>query len=397
MRPTITEVAEQRVEVIKQRIMARDNLLAVMNKYKLFSREQASMSGTELLDLIRSRTEIVPVEPDAELLRRQQAAPTIGFTLSFDYEVPDLARAVANEFLTEILSEDANTRSHSAAETTKFLEREVERLQGEHDSVVAQIVALERQLPPPRQPAEQPSNPEEQESDEVRTQKKNLTVLEEELAQKSAVYSDEHPVIKTLKRNIEEQKRLIASEPQTTPAKDKAGTGPANDQTETATANAGAKSINILVLERQEANLEKSVQEANAKLNDARLGESMEKGQEGERLQVIEQPSLPQKPIRPQTLKWLTVAVALAAIFGTGSVILAETFDGNLRGSRDLAKIIDRHLIVTIPYISKPGEDLRRRLNLIFLCSGLVGVLAVAIGIAVSAGILVDFSWLGRF
>src|ERR1700691_2974361 len=34
--PTITEVASQRVQVIQQRIMARDNLMGVVNKYNLF-------------------------------------------------------------------------------------------------------------------------------------------------------------------------------------------------------------------------------------------------------------------------------------------------------------------------------------------------------------------------
>ena len=49
------EVADARIQVIHQRIMTRDNLMEVMNKYKLFPRERTSMSGTELLlDLMRS-------------------------------------------------------------------------------------------------------------------------------------------------------------------------------------------------------------------------------------------------------------------------------------------------------------------------------------------------------
>src|SRR5665213_234720 len=64
--PTITEVADERVQVIQQRIMARDNLSAVVNKYNLFPRERESMSSNELLELIRSRMEIKPVELDAQ-------------------------------------------------------------------------------------------------------------------------------------------------------------------------------------------------------------------------------------------------------------------------------------------------------------------------------------------
>ena len=70
--PTITEVANERVQVIQQRIMARDNLMAVVNKYNLFPRERTWMSGTELLDLIRSR-----MDNQAGRARRANACPTI--------------------------------------------------------------------------------------------------------------------------------------------------------------------------------------------------------------------------------------------------------------------------------------------------------------------------------
>jgi hypothetical protein len=122
----------------------------------------------------------------------------------------------------------------------------------------------------------------------------------------------------------------------------------------------------------------------------------MERGQQGERLQVIEQPSLPQKPIRPQRLKWFAVAFGLAAMFGAGSVAAAEMLDGSIRGSRELAGIIDRHLIVTIPYLSTPGEERRKKRYVILVCTGLFAALAAAITIAVIIGISVDFSWFDR-
>ena len=55
VRPTITEVANERIQVIQQRLMARDNLLSLVSKYNLFPRERTWMSGTELLELMRER------------------------------------------------------------------------------------------------------------------------------------------------------------------------------------------------------------------------------------------------------------------------------------------------------------------------------------------------------
>ena len=75
----------------------------------------------------------------------------------------------------------------------------------------------------------------------------------------------------------------------------------------------------------------RKLDDANRKLNTARLGESMEQGQQGERLQVIEQPSVPTKPVRPQRVKWYAAAFFLAGIIGAGCVAAAEMLDGSIR------------------------------------------------------------------
>lgn len=364
--PTITEVAAERVQVIQQRIMARDNLSAVVSKFNLFPRERAWMSGTELLELMRSRLEIKPIELDAQMARPNN--PTIAFTLTFDYEVPELAMKVANEFLTSILSDDASTRTNNASETTKFLDREVKRLESEHDAVAAQIAGL-KQRPPDQKQAE---------SEVVKTQMKSLADLEAELVQKSSVYSEAHPIVRNLKKNIAALKRAIAAAPQ--PVAAKADSGPSVE-------------VATDVLERRQLDLEKSLEDANRKLTTARLGESMERGQQGERLQVIEQPSLPQRPVRPKRLKWFAAAFVLAGMTGAACVFAIEMLDGSIRGSSALAGIVDRNLILTIPYLATAGEERRKRRNFILLCMALVGVLAAVIVAAVIKGITVDFSW----
>ena len=114
-----------------------------------------------------------------------------------------MRRRVANDFLTAILSEDASSRTNSAAETTKFLEREVKRLEQEHDSVIAQIENIKRH----------PPDPEDTASEELKTKTKTLAELEATLVQKSSVYSDEYPEVKSLKKKVAALKRAIAEVP----------------------------------------------------------------------------------------------------------------------------------------------------------------------------------------
>jgi len=388
VKPTITVVADERVQIIQQRIMARDNLIGLINKYDLFPRQRSSMSESDLVDLVRSRTVIEPIEPDAEVLRRQNA-PAIAFLLSFDYEIPQIAMNVANDFLTTILRDDATARANDAAATTKFIERDVKRLQQEHDTVVAKLVAMQKQLTEPQAaPAAAVDDDDTPiESDEVRTEKQHLSDLEVSLAQQSSIYGDEHPVIKKLKKSIAELEEVIAAAP-----KPVARPHRKNDKTAQAPGIGSIANVDFLVLERQEIDLERSLDEANRKLNAARLGESLERDEQGERLTVIEQPSLPQAPVWPKRTKWLLFTFVAAFLGGVGCVIMAESFDTTIRDGRELAKLVDRNLIVNIPYVATVAEGRERLRQLVFVSGAVIAIVIVGISVLVAAGFPIDLS-----
>ena len=116
----------------------------------------------------------------------------------------------------------------------------------------------------------------------------------------------------------------------------------------------------------------------------------MERNQQSEHLQVLEQPITPQKPEKPNRPKLFALSFAAAAAAGLGMVLLAEMLDKTLRGSRELAGVVDSDLLVIIPYVSTAQEVARKRRRIIlllaslgvFLVTGLV--LAFYIGIEIS-------------
>src|SRR5215210_5375767 len=49
VRPTVTSFAAERMQVMEQRLMARDNLMRIMEKFSLFADRRSVLSSTELV------------------------------------------------------------------------------------------------------------------------------------------------------------------------------------------------------------------------------------------------------------------------------------------------------------------------------------------------------------
>ena len=280
--------------------------------------------------------------PNHSLLRKCRTDnPTIVFTVGFEYSDPQTASGVANELITRILNEDLRDRTNRATDTTKFLAREVQRLQADNAVVEAKLVQAKNSQPKASPGESEPAT--------------QLAQLKAELVQKSALYSDRHPMIQTLKRQIDAlQKSLTAPRP----------VGPEGT---------------IEALETQQANIQKNLEVASTKLAAARLGENLEKDQQSEKLEVIEQPAVPQTPIKPNRPKIAGLAVVLAMAAGVGLAFLVELADGGIRRSTDIFGVVDSRLVVAIPYITTISELQWRRRRI---------ALAVMVAVAVLIALL---------
>ena len=360
VRPTVTSAAQERIQVIEQRTMTRDNLIAIADKFDLFPDKRRFMSVSDVIELMKKSTKITPVDTQLDF-KQTSRNPTIVFSVGFEYADPQAAARVANELMTRILNEDLRDRTSRASDTTKFLAREVQKLQADSDAIdtkIAQIklarikAAQDKVVAKPDQPTTL------------------LGQLKAELVQKSALYSDKHPIVQSLKRQIEAMERELSSS-----AKD---VSPAAKDDATAEASLEA-------LEAQQETLQKNLDAASTKLAAARIGENLEKNQQSEKLEIIEQPSTPQNPVRPNRLKVAGLAVLLAAAAGVGLAFVAELADKAIRRSSDVFAVIDSHLVVSIPYITTVAESHRRKRRILLMI--VVGA-AVVVGAMIAAYLL---------
>jgi protein tyrosine kinase modulator len=335
VRPTVTATAKERLQVIEQRVMTRDNLLTIADKYQLFADQRERLSRTEMLDLMREKVSVKPIELDPQ--RRRNENVTIAVTVGFSDRRPDIATKIANELMTLFLNEDARNRTNRAMETTKFIAREVQKLEAELAAVDGKILELKKQ-----ERASQVETPSPQ------TTLPQLAMLRAEYAQKSAVFSKSHPELKRLKGIIDalEKERVSMSAP--------------SPSTASANLNTAVKDA-LDPLQEQRASIQKNLEGASQKLAAARLGENLERDQFSERLEVLEQAVVPQKPIKPNRPKIIALAFLAAAMAGIAAVFAVEMFDRTIRRSDDLLRVSGGHLVVAIPYIATKAELTRKR------------------------------------
>jgi len=129
VRSTVTSFADERIQVISEQVMTRPVLLSLVDKYKLYSARRAVESNEEILDRMRKDIKLEPV--NARVTDRSsggQVNATIAFQVSYDSRSPQDAQRVTNELVTLYLNENVKNRQQRAAETSAFLSEEAERL-----------------------------------------------------------------------------------------------------------------------------------------------------------------------------------------------------------------------------------------------------------------------------
>ena len=129
VRAAVSSYADQRVQMISQRVMTSANLIGIIDKYKLYPRDRDTATRETLVDRMRDDIKLEMISADVVDPRQGKATKaTIAFSVSFDSRSPVMAARVANELTTLYLSENIETRKQLAADTASFLKEESERL-----------------------------------------------------------------------------------------------------------------------------------------------------------------------------------------------------------------------------------------------------------------------------
>jgi succinoglycan biosynthesis transport protein ExoP len=221
-----------------------------------------------------------------------------------------------------------------------------------------------------------------------------LRAEEQALAQARLRYSENFPDVKKLERQIQILKTRIAH------GEKYAGNAPGSPAVIALETQLNANQTEIGALERQSAQLRQqllqteghveaapqveraykalalNLQLAQTKYNqllkyqmDAQLTSQAIASGRSDRIRVVQEPSLPLAPGKPKRIAFAAVGLMLAILLGLTAVVIAESVDQSVRGSRDVRRVLALSPLGVIPEIEDAVTARRHRLQAAMLAA----------------------------
>lgn len=150
---TITDYVEERIDKINQQILQRERLLAIAEKYNLYSGGNDKISKSEIVGEMRRDILLEPIVSDLQNQGKglRKRSVNIAFNLSYQGKDPATVQKVTEKLSNLFLEEDAKRRERVVSATYEFLNNELKRLKSEisvHENKISDFkTAHQRELP----------------------------------------------------------------------------------------------------------------------------------------------------------------------------------------------------------------------------------------------------------
>jgi uncharacterized protein involved in exopolysaccharide biosynthesis len=447
----------QRIAVIEQQLLTTARIESIIDKLDLYP-DAEDLSSAALAEDFRSNVLIEMVDSEVIDPRTGRAMEaTIAFILGFFDGEPETSRIVTEELTKLFLEENVRSRSATVASISEFLTGEAAELAEELSRREAELAAfkeanagalpefyqynlsalerseqqlleIERRIQDAEQRVIQLSAELSQISpysattlpsgEVVMSDEERFRALMLEYKRKSDIYSDAHPDLVRLKREIESLRSSLGvtgdGSSDDLLYKDPAANNPAylliSTQLESARSeakslsdqrralNATREKFDELVrrspqVEREYQAVVRDYESASEDYRDLRskqglaeIAKSAEEGSASGQFTLIEPANFPRYPESPNRVAVLTLGLILAVVAGIAAVMLAEIVDVSLRGPRSIARIVGAPPLVVIPYldntIDRVNADKRRKAAIVGTIL-LISVLALYINFVI--------------
>jgi uncharacterized protein involved in exopolysaccharide biosynthesis len=391
---TVPDEPYQRINALVGEILSRERLVSLIEDHDLYPQLRRQAPLSEVISTMRAN---IQVGPDSGVGRRTRNDGSSIFAIAFRHEEPAVAAAVANELASLFTAASARMRGQQARLTTQFLRAELERtarelreqdrkvtefkeryrgelptelntnlntlerLGQQRQSLNAQIAEAETRLAMLTQAGD---------DGRADSPASRLAMLKARLAEETAVNTDEHPNVISLRRQVDQlQAKIDSGEVAASddPARSiliestrrsledmramQAQVSAEMTERESAVAVTAQREEELKALEDDAVVLRDNYLQFLRKVQAAELAENLESAQQGERVSVLDRALPPSQPER-RRLKYL-----LAGLVGTllGAVFVGvglELWDPVVVSAEQIQDTFDLPVLGSVPRIA---------------------------------------------
>lgn len=417
---TPSAYVDESIEKIKEKVLSRENLIRLNQKYSLYP----ALTKPKELEKALSNNNIIitPETRDSSRNTWENKKVTVGLVVAFKYSDPDTAYKVANELVTQLLDENVKARTKRVTETTDFLTVELDSLKKQLEVVENKVAEYKQQnansLPEHQQmhmtSLEQMRTAIKDLDREYKTTQEELRYLDVEYTTTSAslndptldldprlkvsdldkaraelersmvLYKETHPTVRILKRKVAQLEKADQEPAPSKPRKTNVAAELALSKikTQIESANLRLESIanqkramnakignlqnqiikipqverGLFSLLRDYENAKVNYEDVKAKQVNAKIAENLELGDKAERFTLKLSPELPEFRESPKRTQLMLIGIVASLLLSVVFAVLLEMLDPRLRGLAAISSAIEMKPLVAVPYIETQFE-----------------------------------------
>ena len=413
--------AARRVQLMEQRLMARSNILDVIQRLQLFE-DAPGLSESEKISAVRMSTRIESIAtPGVSPESRMSLAAIV---ITSRAETPQMAAAIANDFADSVVNRDRESREARIAESREYLNKEEARLSGElaeANRKLAEFTTLNEDALPSAQQYVQTELTQLTESENaldreiMELQRTQLTLVtgsgetggrassslvqqirsaEIELAQARRTLDPGHPEIKRLQETLDRlntggqavsdmvrQHTTLLGEQLQQLDQQKQGIQNRRAEIDRARARMPQVAQELEAMTRQQRRLQDSYAEISRQLAQVETQRQLMDNDQAERFELLERALPPEYAAMSSRKK--KAAAGLMGTFGLAAAIALglELLHPVLRRTSQFARATGTLPVISLPYRPTRREIRIRRLKYVYMVVLLVVGLFVALWI----------------
>ena len=342
---------EQRLRLLEQQLMARDNLASIIKKFGLYS--GTPLSQSQKVNTLRNSARLVQItDPNAGW--GTQRTPT-GMLITVSDTDPEMAALLANEFLQSLL--DMNNRRQSLAASEQLSFFRAEQQQVETDIAALEVLIADFKE---RNGLYLPAGIAAQREELIELRSTLLTLDQSLIELEASGTRQRASVIQRQRGLINEQQDLIRSR---------------IGEIEEAIARAPEVERQFNLLEREQEQLKSQFTAITQRATSAEMSQALETQNQFERIEVLETALVPENPISGSRKKKVLMGFLASGLLGLGLAFALELWRPVIRTREHLERQLNVKAVVAIPRIEAPRGKRKKKIARAAL---LVGLLAVA-------------------